>query len=176
MNYEYIRNVRAPSVPMERLYNEIKTTISFVCDGRNCRLETAQDIHNRVMNRLNDWGKFLESKKKSIVECLIHQIEQDDVILTFGESERITEALVGAALQKPFRQFRVVVVGGRPKQNNENMLRKLCPAPCSLHTGTSECASIYHGNNHKSYCICFCDVGQWLGCCRYWHGRSGRDD
>ena len=109
---------------MERLYNEIKTTISFVCDGRNCRLETAQDIHNRVMNRLNDWGKFLESKKKSIVECLIHQIEQDDVILTFGESERITEALVGAALQKPFRQFRVVVVGGRPKQNNENMLHE----------------------------------------------------
>ncbi|KAK8805950.1 hypothetical protein WA171_007036, partial [Blastocystis sp. BT1] len=134
MNYEYIRNVRAPSVPMERLYNEIKTTISFVCDGRNCRLETAQDIHNRVMNRLNDWGKFLESKKKSIVECLIHQIEQDDVILTFGESERITEALVGAALQKPFRQFRVVVVGGRPKQNNENMLRKLVQhhVPCTL--------------------------------------------
>ena len=97
-NYDYIRNVRTPSVPMERLYNEIKTNISFVCEGRNCRLETAQDVQNRVMNRLTDWGKFLESKKKSIVECLIRQIEQDDVILTFGESERITEALVGAKI------------------------------------------------------------------------------
>lgn len=132
-NYDYIRNVRTPSVPMERLYNEIKTNISFVCEGRNCRLETAQDVQNRVMNRLTDWGKFLESKKKSIVECLIRQIEQDDVILTFGESERITEALVGAASKKP-RQFRVVVIGGRPKQNNENMLRKLVQhhVPCTL--------------------------------------------
>ena len=37
-------------------------------------------------------------------------------------------------MQKPFRQFRVVVVGGRPKQNNENMLRKLVQhhVPCTL--------------------------------------------
>ncbi|KAK8791402.1 hypothetical protein WA588_001410, partial [Blastocystis sp. NMH] len=124
-NYAYIRSVRAPSVPMERLFAEIKTSISFVSDGRASGEETAQAVHDRVESRLNDWGKFLESKKRSIVECLTRQIEVDDVVVTFGESERVTEALVAAARRSPAIRFRVVVIAGRPKINNDAMLRKL---------------------------------------------------
>lgn len=124
-NYAYIRSVRAPSVPMERLFAEIKTSISFVSDGRASGEETAQAVHDRVESRLNDWGKFLESKKRSIVECLTRQIEADDVLVTFGESERVTEALVAAARRSPAIRFRVVVIAGRPKINNDAMLRKL---------------------------------------------------
>ena len=75
------------------------------------------------------------------MENLVQQIDEGDVIVTFGESSRITEAFVKAAAQFNRRErsdasipFRVVVIGGRPKQNNENTLRKLVKehVPCTL--------------------------------------------
>ena len=66
------------------------------------------------------------------MDNLVRQIDDDDVIITFGESKRITEAFVKAAElfnehneEDYVAPFRVVVIGGRPKQNNENMLRRL---------------------------------------------------
>lgn len=66
------------------------------------------------------------------MDNLVHQIDDDDVIITFGESKRITDAFVKAAeLFNKYHDgenetpFRVIVIGGRPKQNNENMLRRL---------------------------------------------------
>ena len=75
------------------------------------------------------------------MENLVKQIDEGDVIITFGESSRITEAFVKAAAlfnkkshSENFVPFRVVVIGGRPKQNNENTLRKLVKehVPCTL--------------------------------------------
>ena len=75
------------------------------------------------------------------MENLVEQIDEGDVIITFGESSRITEAFVKAAALFNKRNhsenavpFRVVVIGGRPKQNNENTLRKLVKerVPCTL--------------------------------------------
>ena len=55
------------------------------------------------------------------MENLVQQIDEGDVIVTFGESSRITEAFVKAAAQFNRRErsdasipFRVVVIGGRP--------------------------------------------------------------
>lgn len=72
----------------------------------------------------------LQKRKETIVDNLVSQIDDDDVIITFGESKRITEALVKAADlftngRGDVAPFRVIVIGGRPKQNNENMLRRL---------------------------------------------------
>lgn len=77
---------------------------------------------------MNEQG--LQKRKETIVDNLVSQIDDDDVIITFGESKRITEALVKAADlfangRDTIAPFRVIVIGGRPKQNNENMLRRL---------------------------------------------------
>lgn len=67
---------------------------------------------------------------------LMDMIDQDDVIVTFGESSRITEALVSVAAMWKGRKapFRVIVIGSRPKKSNENMLRRLVKesVPCTL--------------------------------------------
>ena len=74
----------------------------------------------------------MQKRKETIVDNIVNQIDEDDVIITFGESKRITEAFVKAAeLFNPSQDedyvapFRVIVIGGRPKKNNENMLRRL---------------------------------------------------
>ena len=67
---------------------------------------------------------------------LMEMIDQDDVVVTFGESSRISEALVNVAAKWKGRKapFRVIVIGSRPKTSNENMLRRLVRenVPCTL--------------------------------------------
>ena len=79
---------------------------------------------------------MLKENKEGVISHLIDMIDQEDVVVTFGESSRITEALERAATKWSGKKapFRVVVSGSRPKQNNENMLRRLVSkqVPCTL--------------------------------------------
>lgn len=139
--YEYICSVRSPSVPMKRVYEEIHEVINSI--DRSTEPQHAKEQIQRKVNDLQNVGETrradlqgLRRNKEGVVKHLMEMIDQDDVIVTFGESSRITEALVSVAAKWKGRKapFRVIVIGSRPKKSNENMLRRLVKenVPCTL--------------------------------------------
>lgn len=124
----------------------------------------------------------LQKRKETIVDNIVSQIDEDDVIITFGESKRITEAFVKAAEQfNPSQDedfvapFRVIVIGGRPKKNNENMLRRLVEkkvscsiAPINALPFVMEvgCCWLDLGVvGYEGVCVCCCYASEWLCPC-----------
>ena len=112
------------------------------------------------------------------------------MIITFGESKRITEAFVKAA--DLFNQhneedfvapFRVVVIGGRPKQNNENMLKRLVEKKVSCSIApinalpfvmeVSECRGLRLVCD-EGVCVCCGHVSEWICSGRYRNCRDVR--
>lgn len=128
LNYNYLALSRRASIPMERVYNQVREAIKDAQEKKS----SAMDVRTCILDALDTQESGMEDRKGKIVENLTRMIDEEDVIITFGESERITRAFIEAASNG--RKFSVIVIGTRPKTTNENMLRKLVTngVPCTL--------------------------------------------
>ena len=113
---------------MERIYHQVQEAINDSLETKS----SAGDVRENVLEMLDVLESGNKDRKDKTVTNIAHVIDNDDVILTLGESERIKRAFILASQEG--RKFSVIVIGTRPKTTNEDMLRQLVSKgiPCTL--------------------------------------------
>ena len=113
---------------MERIYHQVQEAINDSLETKT----SAGDVRENVLEMLEVLESGIKDRKDKTVNNIAHVIDNDDVILTLGESERIKRAFIRASQEG--RKFSVIVIGTRPKTTNEDMLRQLVSKgiPCTL--------------------------------------------
>jgi translation initiation factor eIF-2B subunit delta len=120
---DFLKRCRPMSIGMGNALKHFKTNELAKLDPSKSQTDTKQHL----IDVIDKWIKEkIEYTMKSIVEKGIQKIQNGDVVLTYGRSEVVEEIFLAA--HKQGKQFSVVVVNSRPKNEGRELLQKLSSA------------------------------------------------